>query len=239
MMDEYVTDGVRDARPILWSIAYQLLGIIQVAPVYYLVSILSGVRLSRSARRIPVEVAKAILPAVLLGHVIPSIFFFLPVTDSNLRQNFIALWQPYPLYCSLLVAGIAAAIRHVTAPAKQVLEVDKKAKNESRPTKDMDMYEDLDLAPLREAYSSAFALMALTHITILSFIAYRSDLTFADVFGNLPNVFASDLEPLKAPQAIFGFIKYDVLVFVLAQFVYCAYIIVELRGKCSVVDVSY
>ena len=236
-MDGYVTDGVLYPRPALWSISYQLLGILQVSPVYYLVGIFSGLHLSRPARRIPVEIARAVLPAVLLGHSIPSIFFFLPVTDINLRQTFIALWQPYPLYCSLLTAGIAAAIRHVTAPAKQALVADEKAKDKSpRPKKDLDTYEDSDLAPLREAYTSAFALMALAHITVVSFIACRSDLTFADVFGNLPNVFAGDLEPLEATQAIFAFIKCDLLVFIIAQFVYCVYVVVELRGKCLVYD---
>ena len=91
--------------------------------------------------------------------------------------------------------------------------------------------EEQDVRPLRSAYTFAFAIMATAHIALLWFISHRPDLSFSDVFANIPSIF-SDWTALGDSAMAFVIFKYDLLIYVMAQFVYCIYVVVELRGKC-------
>src|SRR3954451_17944183 len=60
---------------------------------------------SPAARHIPVAYAKALLPALVLGYLIPTIAVYIPFSDPNmyLTQGLVALWQPTPFFVNLLL----------------------------------------------------------------------------------------------------------------------------------------
>ena len=210
---------------------YLVFGICRIAPLYYLVSIFCGICTDRVSRSVPVEAAQAIIPATSLGFILPTILFFMRFEEGNMQQqDFVALWLSYPVYCSLLVAVIAAAIRLFNKPKVTSatdatnLPVDNGAEQD----------EDRDVRPLRQAYAFAIAVMAIAHISLLLFIFFRSDLTFADVFADLPEIL-SDWTTFEESIVAFFLLKYDMLIYVLAQFIYSVYVVVELRSKCRAI----
>ncbi len=214
-------------RSAVWGVAYSAIALCQAGPLYYFVSILSGVCTLTTSRPIPVEVAQAIIPAVCLGAIIPHILFFLPF-DTDVRQNIVALWQANHVYCTMFTAGIAALIRFIQK--QRSTAGDQKSEAEKLLEEDMKQYKNSDVAPLKSAYTFLFSLLSVVHIATLFFISNRSDLTFSDVFCNLPDLL-TEWDTSNMPLLYFNIWKYDMWVFGIAQLVYCIYIILELRSE--------
>jgi hypothetical protein len=47
--------------------------------------------------------AKALLPALILGYLVPTIAMYLPWSDINTTMSYTALWQPSPVFINLLM----------------------------------------------------------------------------------------------------------------------------------------
>ena len=213
---------------------HQVFGICRTAPLYYLVSIFSGICTDRVSRSVPVEAAQAIIPATSLGFILPTILLFMRFEEKNmLQQNFVALWLPHPIYCSLLVVIIAAAIRLFTN-SKVTFATDAANRSED---KGAEQDVDRDVGPLRQAYVFAFAVMAIGHIALLLFIFYRSGLTFANIFFNPLKILSNWMKSEESIAAFF-LLKYDMLIYVSAQFIYSVYVVVELRSKCRATSIT-
>ncbi|KAH7063241.1 FAD binding domain-containing protein [Macrophomina phaseolina] len=199
--------------PIAFGAVYQLIGIGKIAPLYYLVSIYTSghVLYTRTTGRpIHSSVAKALLPALCIGYVIPTILMFLPHESATTQQIFTALWQPFPLYVAGLTFGIAALIRHISPSA----------------TLDLEMFEQKDIAPLQASYAFSFFTTAATHICSLIYIASNSSVSVSEVFFNLPqpgNVLS------EVEKTVFNFFKYDMILCFSAVFIWYLYSIFELR----------
>jgi hypothetical protein len=75
-----------------------------IVPLYYLCYIFSSRSDAyfRSGRFIMVRCAKAILPSVILGYIIPTIAMYYPWNNNFLQQNMIAFWQFAPLVVNIL-----------------------------------------------------------------------------------------------------------------------------------------
>lgn len=112
------------AIPSLWAVLYQLRGIGMIAPLYFAASTwVSSDRpyFTASSRALPESTAKAILPALVLGFVVPTVLLFFPLADAlGMRQVFIALWQASPVYVVLLTRLFSRMIEFVSSgnPAK-------------------------------------------------------------------------------------------------------------------------
>ncbi|CAI7666133.1 unnamed protein product [Penicillium palitans] len=112
------------ATPSLWAVLYQLRGIGLIAPFYYASStyISSGMLyFSPSTRTLPESTARALLPAMILGFVVPTIMLFFPLADAmHTRQIFIALWQPAPVYVVILTQIFSHVLKSIgsSTPAK-------------------------------------------------------------------------------------------------------------------------
>ncbi|KAG0158292.1 hypothetical protein PDIDSM_5805 [Penicillium digitatum] len=110
--------------PSLWAVLYQLHGFGLIAPLYVSSStyISSGIAyFSPSTRSLPESTARAVLPALMLGFVVPTIMLFLPLADAlNMRQVFIALWQPAPVYVVILTRMFSCVFKSTgsSSPAK-------------------------------------------------------------------------------------------------------------------------
>ncbi|KAK1750462.1 hypothetical protein QBC47DRAFT_121375 [Echria macrotheca] len=92
----------------VFALIYQMIGGAVIAPIYYALDIAGTARSRTSKRQLSPAVAKALLPATLLGYFIPTVLLYLPwhrVSDNpiDLLQILIAVWQPAPALPNLLI----------------------------------------------------------------------------------------------------------------------------------------
>ncbi|KAH7012377.1 FAD binding domain-containing protein [Macrophomina phaseolina] len=199
--------------PVVFSATSQLFGIGKVAPIYYLISIYtSGNALytRTTGRPIHSSVAKALLPALCIGQVIPTVLMFLHYDNSFTHQNIVALWQPCPIYVAILTFSISALIYYLS-PTKPL---------------ELEMFERKDIAPLQTAYAFTFFLTIITHICSLFYIFTSSSLSIAEAFFNLP---APSVPISDGAISVFAFFKWDMVLCYAAVFIWCLYSIYELR----------
>lgn len=151
-------------------------GIGKISSIYYITSIITSFTLT-SGRRIPPEVAKAVLPATVLGYVLPSIAAALPfTTTSTISRRLAALIRLAPLSVSVLTTIISAAIRkldrHRGPRAGKTPSQDEQEAEAVR-----DTYRTTDAVPLRTAYTVFFIAQAAHHILAAGRIALTSGAT--------------------------------------------------------------
>ncbi|KAH8690634.1 hypothetical protein BGW36DRAFT_411451 [Talaromyces proteolyticus] len=91
--------------PSIWGLLYQLHGIGFIAPIYFLASAFSSrhaVYFSPTSRRLSTSDAAVILPAVIVGYIVPTLLSFFPIREAYSRQLIIAIWQPAPIFVVIL-----------------------------------------------------------------------------------------------------------------------------------------
>ncbi|PGH17463.1 hypothetical protein AJ79_01063 [Helicocarpus griseus UAMH5409] len=88
-----------------WAL-YQALGIAVVGPLYYAAYLFSSsdiIYWCPVTREVPARYAKTLLPALLIGYLLPTILLFIPYTHPHLADLMILNWQPSPLYVNILL----------------------------------------------------------------------------------------------------------------------------------------
>jgi hypothetical protein len=230
--------------------AMQLLTIGRTGPIFFLLGIYSTQN-GISSRRVPIEVAKSILPAITLGFLIPSALMLLPLGDSFLRQNAIAYWQFVPAYCAALTTFLSrfgfqkVHYASTVKPEKKGKERKLSAFEHTMPKRNQD-YEDSfseyakdDVPHLKSAYAVAFVVCTLMHVGILAYLALGLNpaLTLSSVFLNLPSIFSDWdlLDPLLSWSILF---KYDMWFYFASLFVYLMYTVWDLRRLGYVTNVQ-
>lgn len=148
----------------------QLLGVETVAPVYYLVSIILTPETGAS-RRIDPDVASAVLPATLVGHVVPGILMsVLPLTATEVSRSYFTLQSIVchvfyfsPIAVSVLTKGISLAIKSLrwfsSKSDAEAIGVEEKTTKQAQDVEDRP-----DLPALKTAYAAAFAYQSIQHI---------------------------------------------------------------------------
>lgn len=197
-------------RAVIFGILYQLLGIGRIAPIYFLLSLYTTATpiLSRpSGRPVPTPVAKALLPATIIGFVIPTVAMFLPLDDMALRQSTIALWQPFPIYVAILTWTIAGGIEKAQGKQWTIF----------------DMYDQKDVAPLQAGYAFVFCTTAVMHMMTLFYVMATPSAAVGQIFWN---VASSITEPYTALNL---FWKNDMVLYFASVIVWCLYSVFELR----------
>ncbi|KAH8891947.1 FAD/NAD(P)-binding domain-containing protein [Thozetella sp. PMI_491] len=190
--------------PSVWATLYQLLGIARIGPIYYLVSLWTTnhpIYQRTSGRPVEVATARAILPGAIFACVIPSVIMFLPFENLEVWQNSIAFWQVSPLLVSPLVSLLAALNRFLSRKLRDPAS----------------LYEltNEDVPHLLSAYSTAFCVAAIAHVSLLFFIASSPTLSLARTFWDVA----------------FTFLKYDLMIFSSASMVWCLYSVFEVRRQ--------
>lgn len=168
---------------LLLAKALQLQGIDRTAPIYFLEAVLPlrDDKQRTSSRRIDPDVARAVLPATLLGHVVPSLLMsVLPMTFTEVSRSVYGLqsivchaflYSPYTV--PVLTYGIVAFRKwaryraNLRAPAGQrraLHEVDEGYTVGGR----------LNTAVLKEDYSDLFSVQAAGHVLALASLAAQS-----------------------------------------------------------------
>jgi hypothetical protein len=125
---------------------------------------------SKEGRSIQPEVAAAVLPATLVGYVLPAALVCLvPLTASGVSQSHFNI-QSFATYAFLLVPTIAPILtalaprvaQYVRRSADRVGQRHKRKTKVARPSQD---HTRLDiLRSLRKAYATAFAIQATQHL---------------------------------------------------------------------------
>jgi hypothetical protein len=147
------------ASPALWGVLYQLRGIGFIAPLYFGISLFHSSSISYftpTSRTLPDNTARALLPALVLGFVLPTIMLFFPLQDAlNARQIFIALWQPTPVYVVILTEVLSRVLKLIgrSTPVKTGSHGDHNSNS--------------DLPYLRILYAAVGSISACFHLALM------------------------------------------------------------------------
>ncbi|KAJ7163920.1 hypothetical protein C8R43DRAFT_989174 [Mycena crocata] len=89
----------------LFALFYQTVGGAIIIPLYYLISaiISTGDAYHLSGRAVPMEYARGLLFAVLVGYLAPTVAMFVPWDSFETRQLWTAVWQFAPAFVNLLL----------------------------------------------------------------------------------------------------------------------------------------
>ncbi|KAJ5540957.1 hypothetical protein N7494_006033 [Penicillium frequentans] len=177
--------------PIVSGTLFQLLGIGQVAPLYFAIEYIRTPlsSLKGENRSIKTDVLKSLLPAMLAGHYLPLFANFFASTVES-RQSINAWWQLFPLVVPL----VQLPLRFLAKPQSNV-EAKKKTTSHRK----------ANLLWTRCTYGS------LAAISGLSFIYARwsapQGTSLAKIF--LPGLFEHTQPITSFAQGIARFLKYD------------------------------
>lgn len=173
-----------------------------------------------TSRKVQLQHAKAIIPAVTVGYLIPYLLMMWPWKDRMISQFTTALWQPSPVYVQILVIVFG----YFMSDTSQGYAGDD-------PTKPL-----ADVSELKRAYVLGGAFSALLHLgTVLTLLSSNDPaLSFSAVF--LPNA-GLTVDPVFA-----GFQNVwlpDFWIFVTASVLWCCFAVYDLKrvGR-AVVDVG-
>ncbi|KAI1758575.1 FAD binding domain protein [Hypoxylon sp. FL1150] len=204
------------ALPSVFLVAMQLQGVGQIAPLYYILSALfAGER--NAGRWIPVHVAKALVPALTLGYILPTVMMLTPRANARSWQDWTALWQFSPILFTTFTALFASVIKQWKKLTSSVKE------------SPFDFYKDEDVPILKSVYYYAFALLAAAHASTLAYAYLHPDISFAELSGNLPNPFDPEWSLPTVTSQIAVFLKYDFAMCFVSVAVYGLYAIWTLR----------
>lgn len=118
-------------------------------------------------REVPIQFAKSLKWAVMVGYTLPTILMYLPWGSPSTIQNFESLWQPAPMFVPLIcsILGYLYVKRHNLRP------VSRKA-DELIP----------DVPHLKKLYVMTGLLGLALHVYCISKIVSSPDMTLASVF---------------------------------------------------------
>lgn len=114
------------------------------------------------ARHVPTNVAKSILPAVLVGYGVPNLLASLPIQNPLLRQAVVIASNLSPLITTCLSRVFSSAIqatKNLVNPPKPGVEVRDEDKEDFH-----DMYKKTDVAPLKATYAFTAGISAIGHV---------------------------------------------------------------------------
>ncbi|CAK4032108.1 FAD binding domain [Lecanosticta acicola] len=223
----YTVEGYRIGRhgtllslPVIFMFGMQLQGICKFAPLYALLSAAHAEQ-NPVDRAVRTTVAKVLVPALVLGFLIPTALMFGPTPDQSRWQDWVALFQWTPPIFSFLVAVFSSGLSLWSRITK------------GRPedaNKHPEWYSTADVPILKSAYTVVFAVQATVHLTTLAYAITHPDLSMAAVFFQLPHPFNLDWN-LSIAEKVFAILRYDVLLTHVAIALHNLYTVWELRGQ--------
>lgn len=149
----------------------QISGIERIAPIYYLLSMATwDYKSSAEGQSMTPEVAKAVLPATLLGYVLPAALTSLvPLTATGVSQSQLSIQSSVvysfflaPVTVPVLTTLISRVLSYVHRKVDLVGQVDKATPEARRSSQSRDSVEAL--RSLRQAYAVSFAIQAVQHV---------------------------------------------------------------------------
>jgi hypothetical protein len=197
------------ASPALWGVMYQLRGIGLIAPLYFATSLFHSSSVSYftpRSRTISPVTACAVIPALVLGFVLPTMMMFFPLQDSlNTRQIFIALWQPAPVYVAILTEVMSRAFKWIGRSTAVKTE------------RQVDSDFNRDLPYLRMVYVAVGSISACFHLALILCWVISGTEIIARAF--IP--FDSLAQVSSLADGVFIFFQNDFLLVAVATMLWC------------------
>lgn len=173
-----------------------------------------------ASQAVPRPATKALLPALLVGYVLPSILMVALDAKSPLIQETIVFWQIGPI----LIVGLTELFtRPSAAPRKSAAPPEKYTQPTAFSGPAPQQHQ-----PLRLVYTTTFALSAAIHVATLAYLAFNPALSLVRTF--VPSV--ADVQTSRVQTVAHGmgiFFKFDLLLSVAAAFVWSVATIWDLR----------
>jgi hypothetical protein len=123
--------GISDAdlvrtRTAAFALFYQTIGGAVIIPLYYLSYIYSSTTdgYYLSGRNVHHSYAKALLPATVLGYLIPTIAMYLPWGNINITQSLTAFWQPAPVLVNVLLWTFSIPLSFLSTTSSGAADVE-------------------------------------------------------------------------------------------------------------------
>lgn len=155
----------------LWAVFYQTVGGAIVLAILHLLLVRQywNPKYYSTSNRLPRSYAKALLPSLVLGYLLPTIAVYLPFSDPDwvLKQKLVAFWQITPFVVNILLLIFGALFAGSDGPRQE------------------DGYHSVQ-ATLDRIYLVSFTVSTLSHFGML--YAWRAwNLSFVRIF--VPQVY--------------------------------------------------
>lgn len=167
--------GCPGSRPVVFGAAVQVFGIEKVAPVHHVLSIVAESGMSFDGHEeVDPDAAAAVLPATLLGHVLPvALMGLLPMTATEVSRSSFGLqsiachlFYVSPIAVSFLTILGAKAIRFVRERRGSGLSTGE----EEAVAAEASEQPDAEVPALKTAYAVAFGLQAIKHLSTVPWV---------------------------------------------------------------------
>jgi hypothetical protein len=140
--------------------------------------------------------ARAILPAVLVGYLLPTIMVFLPFIDSSLRAKIAASWYLWPVYMGSVTLVLSQIYR----------------RSDVSDTSRIEQENGEALVYLKKAYLASCAIASLAHISIIYMCLSSPAISLRQVF--VPHL---DTTTDSLREFTFNQFRLDMLIFIIAS----------------------
>lgn len=250
--------GTLISLPIIPLLVMQIQGIFRMAPLYVMFAIFEGFDLP-PGRFVRPAVAKSLIPALILGYIIPTILMLLPTSNVHALQAYCAIWQPSPAFVAVLVSVFSRVIgwwdrlgaqnqkqnndnaiedaKEGETPKRRNDFHNSRAARERKQLEDpnlpieesLERYKNPDVPILQAAYSVLFWLQAAAHISTLVYTYAHPDLTVSQLFLSLQDPFNKDWGLADPVAAMMAFLQYDMAVSAAALIAYELFSVWKLR----------
>ncbi|KAF4126264.1 2-polyprenyl-6-methoxyphenol hydroxylase [Geosmithia morbida] len=182
---------------------YTLIGPNAAIPYFCLSSVLFSTK-STTSRPVKSDIARSIIPGVLLGYVVPTITALIPFRNISMRRHTANVWQAFPVLTMAFTTGLAAIRRRIAGNVTRP-EYEGKTDSEGNPVdpaaveSDLWIYTDDDVVPLERTH--AFGLILCVAVPILTRVT--SSFT-SSIFNNWTQTGVSRVLPLSATASVTG-----------------------------------
>lgn len=248
--------GTLISLPIIPLFLMQVLGIFRMAPIYVIFAIFEGFDLS-PGRFVRPAVAKSLIPALVLGYIVPTLLMLLPTSNIHALQTICAIWQPCPAFVAVLISVFSSGIdwwdrlglqkkesndksikdAKVGNDSKEGIKETARAARERQRMQDpslpievsLERYKNPDVPILQAAYSVLFWMQATAHISTFIYTYLHPDLTISQLFFGLQNPFTADWGITDPVAAMMAFLQYDYAISTAALIVYELFSVWKLR----------
>ncbi|OTB04618.1 hypothetical protein M426DRAFT_73394 [Hypoxylon sp. CI-4A] len=200
--------GTPLALPMLFNAGMQVQGIGRIAPLHALLSAVFGFEGS-GGRFVKPEVAKALIPALSLGYILPTVMMFIPTKNTHSWQTWAALWQFAPPLVTALTGIISSVLGRRQRRAK--IAASKGTKEETEDALLMERYEEKDTPILQSVYDYAFYVQALAHIGTFAYAYAHPEISPMKLLFGVPNIFKKDWALGSLPSKLSVFFKFDMI----------------------------
>ena len=198
-----VRDADRTCRPTVFLAASQIFGIARGAPLYFILTLLTSdnpIYQRTSGRIVDAAIAKAAMPALGLGFIVPSVLMFV-LSSPGVWPGKIALLQLAPIAVGPLAAFIAWRIRSREGPQEPDLH-------------QLRMFENRDLPWLQASYAAVFLVTGVVHVWTMASIFSSPGLSVMSVFWT---------------NVVSDFLKWDLAIYAACLSLWCLHSVVEMR----------